>query len=123
MEWVEKAEDDFAMLQRELRARKRPSYDGACFHAQQCAEKYLKARMQEASIPIEKTHNLIALLNEVLVFEPLLSPLLVNLSYLNQFSVRFRYPGDWATKEDAKEALKNCKIIRSDIRKSLGLPE
>ena len=38
-EWVEKAEGDFAMLMRESRARKNPSYDGACFHAQQCAEK------------------------------------------------------------------------------------
>lgn len=36
-ERVSKAEGDFAILERECRARKNPSYDGACFHAQQCA--------------------------------------------------------------------------------------
>ena len=123
MEWVEKAEGDLAMVQRELRVRKSPNYDGACFHAQQCAEKYLKARLQEASIPFEKTHNLSALLKEALAVEPLWSSLSTNLAFLNQFAVRFRYPGEWATKEDAKEALRNCKLVRSDVRKSLGLPE
>src|ERR1051326_8840135 len=123
MEWVEKAEGDLAMVQRELRVRKSPNYDGACFHAQQCAEKYLKARLQEASIPFEKTHNLSALLNEALAVEPLWSSRSTTLAFLNHFAVRFRYPGEWATKEDAKEALRNCKLVRSDVRKSLGLPE
>ena len=50
-EWVEKAEGDFATLQREMRARRLPNYDAACFHAQQCVEKYLKARLQEANTP------------------------------------------------------------------------
>lgn len=40
-EWVAKAEGDFAMVEREARARKSPNYDGRCFHAQQCVEKYL----------------------------------------------------------------------------------
>ena len=49
-EWVDKAEGDFITARRELRARKAPNYDAACFHAQQCAEKYLKARLQEEGI-------------------------------------------------------------------------
>ncbi len=49
-EWVDKAEGDWATLLRESRARKNPNYDAACFHAQQSAEKYLKARLQEARI-------------------------------------------------------------------------
>lgn len=57
-EWVEKAEGDFATASRELRARKSPNYDTACFHAQQCIEKYLKARLQEADIAFGRTHNL-----------------------------------------------------------------
>ena len=47
-EWVDKAEGDWNALGREMRARKSPNYDDACFHAQQCAEKYLKARLVEA---------------------------------------------------------------------------
>lgn len=34
-DWIEKAEGDFATAQREMRARKNPNYDAACFHAQQ----------------------------------------------------------------------------------------
>jgi len=46
-EWVQKAEDDFVVAQKMYRACKRPVYDAVCFHAQQCAEKYLKAFLQE----------------------------------------------------------------------------
>ena len=62
-EWVEKAEGDFATASRELRARKAPNYDAACFHAQQCVEKYLKACLQEADVAFGRTHNLSALLD------------------------------------------------------------
>ena len=43
-EWVQKAEGDWNSLGREIRARKNPNDDAACFHAQQCVAKYLKAR-------------------------------------------------------------------------------
>ena len=61
---VEKAEADFATLERECRARKRPNYDGACFHAEQCAEKYLKARLCEVGATLAKIHDLVALLED-----------------------------------------------------------
>ena len=51
-EWVSKAEGDFAIVERETRARKNPSHDGVCFHAQPCAEKYLKARLYEAGVRV-----------------------------------------------------------------------
>lgn len=53
-----KAENDFATMERESRVRKSPNYDGVCFHAQQCIEKYLKAKLVEADIDFPKTHNL-----------------------------------------------------------------
>ena len=43
LEWIEKAEADFISAGREYRARKQPNHDAACFFAQQCVEKYLKA--------------------------------------------------------------------------------
>ncbi len=48
VEWIDKAEADFFTAQMASRARKHPDYDAACFYAQQCAEKYLKARLEEA---------------------------------------------------------------------------
>jgi HEPN domain-containing protein len=70
LEWIEKAEGDWITAQREYRARQRPNYDAACFHAQQCAEKYLKARLEEAGIAFSRTHNLISLLSLALAVEP-----------------------------------------------------
>ena len=69
-EWVDKAEGDWHSAGRELRARTNPNYDAACFHAQQCAEKYLKARLQEAGVIFARTHNLIALWRLALAVEP-----------------------------------------------------
>jgi HEPN domain-containing protein len=49
-EWVAKAEGDYASAMREVRARKSPNYDSACFHTQQCIEKYLKGILQSKNI-------------------------------------------------------------------------
>ena len=52
------------------RARKYPSYDAAVFHAQQCAEKYLKARLEEAAVGFARTHDLLMLHQLVVPVEP-----------------------------------------------------
>lgn len=54
IEWIRKADGDMATAKRELRARSTPNYDAVCFHAQQCAEKHLKALLQEEAIPFGK---------------------------------------------------------------------
>lgn len=121
LEWINKAEGDWATARRELRARKQPNYDAACFHAQQCAEKYLKAGLEEAGIVFGKTHNLIALLAMALSVEPRWTVLQPRLNALNVYSVSYRYPGVSATKLDAKDAVKVCREVRRFIRQSLGL--
>ncbi len=120
-EWVSKAEGDYATLLRENRARKAPNYDAACFHAQQCAEKYLKARLQEAGIAFGKTHNLLALLDACLPVEPLWQCLRFSLLVLNAFAVEFRYPGESADQSMARDALKATRQVRNMVRASLGL--
>jgi len=65
IEWVDKAEGDFVSAKREYQARKKPNFDATCFHAQQSAEKYLKAYLQALNIPIPKTHDLVRLLSEI----------------------------------------------------------
>jgi HEPN domain-containing protein len=90
-EWVAKAEGDFAILERECRARKAPNFDGACFHAQQCAEKYLKARLCEAGVTFSKIHDLVALLEQALDVEPEWETYREDLAYLSDFAIAFRY--------------------------------
>jgi len=62
-EWLAKAEADFISALREYRARKQPNFDAACFFAQQCAEKYLKAYLQEQTVAVPRTHDLVQLTN------------------------------------------------------------
>ena len=37
-EWIDKAEGDYVVAQREVRARKSPNYDAVCFHAQESVD-------------------------------------------------------------------------------------
>jgi HEPN domain-containing protein len=120
-EWVEKAEGDFATMQREYRARKNPNYDAICFHAQQCAEKYLKARLTEADLQFGKVHDLVALLDQVLTVQPDWEVFREDMAYLSDFAVSFRYPGESADKESAVETVKRCRFFRKIARSSLGL--
>ncbi|NOT01306.1 MAG: HEPN domain-containing protein [Phycisphaerales bacterium] len=122
-EWVSKAEGDFAILERECRARKNPNYDGACFHAQQCAEKYLKARLCEAQLPFKRIHDLVALLRLVLKLEPTWELFHEELAFLSDFAVTFRYPGESADKQSAHEARRCCRRFRESARAGLGLDD
>ncbi|MDQ3650723.1 MAG: HEPN domain-containing protein [Acidobacteriota bacterium] len=121
-EWIDKAEGDYAVAHREVRARKSPSYDAGCFHSQQCVEKYLKARLQESGILFRKTHDLVNLLNLALSVEPAWSALRQDLIVLTDFGIDYRYPGRSATKADALDAVKRCREARHAIRQSFGLP-
>jgi HEPN domain-containing protein len=121
-EWIVKAEADLATARRELRARRAPNYDAACFHAQQCAEKYLKARLQEDQTAFPRTHDLIALYNLVPTPDPTLTALLHDLRLLTAFGVTFRYPGASANRVMARDAVARCLAVRAVIRHSLSLP-
>ena len=62
--WIEHAEDDFANARKLIQGSK-PSIYGTCFHAQQCAEKYLKAMLVHKDKSFPMTHDLV-LLNDLL---------------------------------------------------------
>lgn len=121
-EWVAKAEEDFAAAMILARPRKKPLWSPVCFHAQQCVEKYLKARLNEASVHIQRTHDLEQLLNQALAIEPLWAAFRPALKRLSDAAVVPRYPGSITTKAEARRALKSCKSFRMDARSSLGLP-
>ena len=120
-EWVNKAEGDFATAPRELSAIDNPNYDAVCFHAQQSAEKYLKAFLQEANIPFPKTHDLADLLNLALSMEPTWTSMTADLNTLSAFAVEYRYPGDSANLIEAKEAFQKSEGVRKIIRGALHL--
>ena len=120
-EWVAKAEGDFLTSGRELRARKSPNYDAVCFHAQQCAEKYLKAVLQEYERSIPKIHSLMELMILCEEIDSSFEMLRADLVTMEHYSVRVRYPGESAEKEDAKFAYIAAVATRKFIRQKLGL--
>ncbi|HXC02718.1 MAG TPA: HEPN domain-containing protein [Opitutaceae bacterium] len=120
-EWVSKAEGDFYDVLRGIRARKHPNYDSVCFHAQQCIEKYLKAYLVEAKVSFPKTHDLSRILDVVTSLEPMWETWRADLDLLTSFAVEYRYPGESATREDARRAHGICRTLRTHLRDSLSL--
>ena len=122
VEWIEKAEGDWKVARREFDCDA-PVFDAVCFHAQQAAEKYLKALLEEQSITVPKTHDLIILLNFQKEFSSVEEEWRHSLAALSAYSVAFRYPGEEALIEDAKESLDTALCVRAWVREKLGLTD
>ena len=118
LEWIQKAEGDYDAIALHQQVVS-PNFDLICFHAQQCAEKYLKAWLQEANIPFDKTHDLVKLLDLIVLTIPAWE---VNLLTLSRHAVDFRYPGKSAAANDAEQAVQICTEVRQAIRSELKLP-
>jgi HEPN domain-containing protein len=121
LEWVKKAEGGYVTARRERLARLTPNYDAACFHAQQMAEKYLKAYLQAHELEIPRSHDLIELLNLCQPNDPAFALLEPDFKELNGYAVGIRYPGQQADKEDAVQAVRLARVIREFVRQRLKL--
>jgi HEPN domain-containing protein len=118
--WIAHAEEDFAAAKALIRLKK-PLLSGASFHAQQSAEKYLKALLILKDIDFPKTHDLPTLntmCNEAGILSGLIPQQLIDLT---EYAVHRRYPGDQPTVEEAKDAIEIAKSVRNFARKYLGL--
>ena len=119
-EWIDKAEGDYATANRERRARQHPNFDAVCFHAQQSAEKYLKAFLQEHRVVFPRTHSLIELLEIALPLDASFGLQRDLLTQLERYAVRYRYPGESADKNEARAAIQALTVVRAFIRERLG---
>jgi HEPN domain-containing protein len=118
--WVKSAEEDYELARSALQ-RKKPLTTGVCFHAQQCAEKYMKAMLISRSAEFPKTHDLLLLNNlcsNAGIFLEI-NPKLLNT--LSDYAVRTRYPGAAPNEEDAREAIQIMKSVRAFARSLLGI--
>ncbi len=118
--WVERAEEDYLMARSALR-RKKPFTYSACFHAQQCAEKYLKAILVDKGVAFAKVHDLLLLSDQCEKAGVLVAIVAKQLSTLSDYAVRVRYPGDDPTPDDAREAVEIAKAVRRFVRTFLGV--
>lgn len=119
--WYEKADQD--ILAAEIVADANPIlYDVAAFHAQQCAEKYLKAFIAFNEQFPPKVHNLAHLLDLTKNFDDSFEELREAES-LSKYSVRSRYPDDFEieSKEEINDILKLAKRVKDFVRQKIGI--
>lgn len=121
LEWIDKAEGDWKVAQREMRAAD-PVWNVTSFLAQQCAEKYLKAFLEEHNIAFGKTHDLVVLLNSSGGQLPELNSKRQSLAHLSTFGIATRYPGAHADRQAAEESMKTAETVRTVVRAKLQLP-
>lgn len=119
-EWISKAEGDWTMAQRE-RGATGPVWDGICSLAHQCAEKFLKAYLEEQKIAFPKTHDLVFLMDLSGELLSQLQPLRQSLAHLSAFGLAARYPGVEADRQAAEEALTIAGEVRAAVRRKMGL--
>ena len=99
-EWIERAQSDVkacdALIAAGLAAE-------ALFHAQQCAERTLKAILTWHQVTFKRTHDLDELKQLCLPFAGAAATFLSGIKLLSQYAWRFRYPGA-PYSSDQKEA-------------------
>ena len=120
LEWIERAEEDYNMAQL-AQQTSRPFHNSICFHAQQCIEKYLKAWLQEASVPVPRTHDLAKLLALIVPTLPDWSQWQSDLKRITEYAVDSRYPGESATADDTEHAMRICDAVQHAVRTALKL--
>jgi HEPN domain-containing protein len=120
--WVEKADNDLENASLVLRAGSRGPMDTAAFHAQQCAEKYLKGLLSFRGIDFPKIHDIEQLLTHADV-EAAAAISVEEQRLLTAYATVTRYPGDYepVTVTEARRAVALARRVRAAVRKELPI--
>lgn len=121
-EWLRYAKGDLHVAELILRDEESlPSL--AAFHAQQAAEKALKAILILRDVDFPRTHDLVALAGLLPHAERVLSVSDAELEELTTWAVEARYPGELAlaTREEARTVYSSTRRLRTSggMRSSL----
>lgn len=112
--WWRKGESDLTNARLCQEANR--SLDTACFHAQQAAEKYLKAYMSFHEIEFPFIHNLEKLVALCTAHDPGFAAIKQTASSLTPFAVEARYDENfWPDSDTTREAIRDAERIRKFI--------
>jgi HEPN domain-containing protein len=123
-EFTSKAEDDLAAARGMM--EKGLVYPWIiCFHAQQAAEKYVKAYLTIHGVEFPKTHDIGLLLKHVRSLDPTLAGLMADAVRLSPYAARIRYVAATpeVSVEQARKATDIALAVRSALSSHLGLKE
>lgn len=123
--WIRKAENDLVAAEHLLTVRPHTPYDTICFHAQQCAEKYLKAFLVFHGIEFGKTHDLEELTGLASEIDESFLELKDESRWLTDYAVEVRYPMlmEEPKEEEARSAIRIAIKIKELVLNKLHLGE
>ncbi len=122
-DWFDKADEDLEIARRALGPPK-PLPWVACFHAQQCAEKYLKGYLVSQRLDFLRVHDLVYLTQRCAEVQPAFDQIMTSARILMRFGAAIRYPMDSFVEpdeEEAEHALSHAEEVAAFVRQSLQL--
>jgi HEPN domain-containing protein len=116
-EWLAIASTDLKTAKK-LIGGNDPVFNTAIYHAQQCAEKALKAYLSFKQNPIVKTHDLGELVELCIPFNEGFSDLMDDADILTPYNILYRYPPfiTVADEEDVKGAIEKAEKIFNFVK-------
>jgi len=118
--WIAFAEEDLRMAQYSITMKNDIPYRLIAFHAQQCAEKYLKAYLVFKRVDFPYTHDIFRLL-ELCAEHGNWAGTIEDAKRLTLYALTTRYPGteDKVTMDEALNAINLASTVRQAVRNAL----
>lgn len=118
--WISYAEDDLGLAHYAMTMPGSRPYRLIAYHAQQCAEKYLKAYLVYHDIDFPFTHDIKKLLK--FCGSHTWIEKIKDAEELTPYAITARYPGvdEIVTENEAHQAVNLASIVRKTIRKALA---
>jgi len=115
--WLSKAALDLRAATHEISAPAEALWGDIMFHAQQAAEKAMKAFLVSRDVPFRKTHNLEELGQRCAVLDPTLVAFVDETVPLTDYAWTFRYPAeaDEPLQQEAEQALETARRFYDPI--------
>lgn len=119
-QWIRYGDEDLRLARHALTLSSSCPTRLIAYHAQQCAEKYLKAYLVFHRIDFPYTHNISRLL-ELCAEKAEWPETISNAEELTPFAITTRYPGEdeRVTKKEALRAIEIATKVRKVIRNAL----
>ncbi|KPQ33620.1 MAG: hypothetical protein HLUCCA11_17950 [Phormidesmis priestleyi Ana] len=119
-QWLVKSKRDLKAAQI-LMASAEPLLDAGVYHCQQSAEKALKGYLVFRDCELQRSHDLVAILEMCAAYDSSFSQLKTEARMLTPYVMEFRYPGDELEpdRKDAEEAMKMAATVLAFVSQKL----
>lgn len=121
-QWLEYADEDFRLAKHGFTLATGTPYRLITYHAQQCAEKHLKAFLVHHMIDFPYTHSISRLLELCSTKAPWAAGL-ESTEVLTTYATTARYPGEAETvsEAEARRAVELAEKVREAVRRALRI--